>query len=511
MIARVETTCHHPAPVLSGIARQVPMVHHHFGKFLILCLFSSALGQLALAQQPDSTPSEGSATATVDEGSAAQAAWTGVCGSAADGTFPAGVTIPDSALGTHLCRVLDLVNLGVSGTTGPELEALVTPEFAAQVPGAMLRLVLAQLHTQLAPLTLRTLDVAPDGLSARGILDSGESGPFSVSMVIEPTGENRMAGLLFAPAPEADLQAPDTWDEFLPMLADVAPDHTLFVAEVVDGACVPVQAVRQDEAFPLGSTFKLYVLHALASQIVAGQHSWTETLPIQDDLRSLPSGTMQNDPVGTVWELAHYARQMISISDNTATDHLMHLVGEEAIQQALIATENSAIERMQPFLSTRDMFILKGAPESQLQSWLEAPDAAARRTLYETIQSTTTEGIRPWTAPRAVDSVEWFASGEDLCDLMVSLHDLVDDGAGQTLRDVLSVNPGIPQPPGRWNYFGYKGGSEPGVLNLTWYAERADGRVFFISIGFMNTGVALNDNLGASLAGYALNLAAATP
>jgi hypothetical protein len=57
----------------------------------------------------------------------------------------------------------------------------------------------------------------------------------------------------------------------------------------------------------------------------------------------------------------------------------------------------------------------------------------------------------------------------------------------------------------------YKGGSEPGVLHLNWYAERADGRVFFIGIGFMNTLVALNDQLGASVAAYALNLAAATP
>jgi hypothetical protein len=488
------------------------MVRQRFTRVLVAIMLGATVAGLAIAQEDPAIPAEGFTDGGRDEGSAAPLpAWTGVCGSAADGTFPADVSVPDSPLGTHLCRVLDLVNQGVTGTTGPELEALVTPEFVAQVPGAMLRLVLAQLHTQLAPLTLRTLEVAPDGFSARGILDSRESGPFSVSIVLEPGGEHRMSGLLFAPAPEADLRAPLTWDDFLPLLANAAPDHTLYVAEVVHGACVPVQAVRQDEAFPLGSAFKLYVLHALASQVIAGQRSWTETLAIQDALRSLPSGTMQNDPVGTTWELAHYARQMISISDNTATDHLMHLIGEDAIQQALVDTGNSAIDRMQPFLSTRDLFVLKGAPESPLQSWLEAPDADARRALHNNLRTTSIADIRPWNAPRAVDSVEWFASGEDLCDLMVSLHQLAGEGAGQTVRDVLSVNPGIPQPPGRWNYLAYKGGSEPGVLHLDWYAERADGRVFFISIGFMNTTASLNDNLGASLAGYALQLAAATP
>jgi len=487
------------------------MVSRRMCRFLVTGALSVMITGPIEAQETTSPAAEGSNSAVTVEGSAVDVPWTGMCGSAADGTFPSDVTIPDSPLGAHLCRVLDLVNHGVTGTTGPELEALVTPEFAAQVPGAMLRLVFAQLQTQLSPLTLRSLQIAPDGLSARGILDSRESGPFSVSLVLEPTGENRMAGLLFAPAPEADLQAPGTWDELMPMLADVAPDHTLFVAEVVDGECVPVHGVRQADAFPLGSAFKLYVLHALASQIIAGQRTWTDTLPIEDELRSLPSGTMQNDPVGTAWELAHYARQMIAISDNTATDHLMHLVGEDALQQVLLATGNSAIERMQPFLSTRDMFILKGAPDSPLQSWLDAADEDTRRALHDTLQSMSTEGIRPWTAPRAVDSVEWFASGEDLCDLMVSLHHLAEGGAGQTVRDILSVNPGIPQPPGRWNYMAYKGGSEPGVLHLNWYAERADGRVFFIGIGFMNTLVALNDQLGASVAAYALNLAAATP
>jgi hypothetical protein len=33
-----------------------------------------------------------------------------------------------------------------------------------------------------------------------------------------------------------------------------------------------------------------------------------------------------------------------------------------------------------------------------------------------------------------------------------------------------------------WRYIAFKGGSEPGVLSLTWYLERADGRAFVLSI-----------------------------
>ena len=31
-----------------------------------------------------------------------------------------------------------------------------------------------------------------------------------------------------------------------------------------------------------------------------------------------------------------------------------------------------------------------------------------------------------------------------------------------------------------WPYVAFKGGSEPGVLTLAWYAEREDGRAFVV-------------------------------
>ncbi len=43
------------------------------------------------------------------------------------------------------------------------------------------------------------------------------------------------------------------------------------------------------------------------------------------------------------------------------------------------------------------------------------------------------------------------------------------------MLDTLAVNPGMPVDKARWPYVGFKGGSEPGVLQLTWLL-RARGR-----------------------------------
>jgi len=54
--------------------------------------------------------------------------------------------------------------------------------------------------------------------------------------------------------------------------------------------------------------------------------------------------------------------------------------------------------------------------------------------------------------------IEWFFSTRQLCKLMQQVQDL----------PLMSVNPaGHLVDPGNWKHIAFKGGSEPGVLNLT--------------------------------------------
>ena len=48
------------------------------------------------------------------------------------------------------------------------------------------------------------------------------------------------------------------------------------------------------------------------------------------------------------------------------------------------------------------------------------------------------------------------------------------------MLDVLGKNSGIELDKAAWPYVGFKGGNEPGVLNLTWLARRADDKWFVI-------------------------------
>jgi beta-lactamase class A len=77
---------------------------------------------------------------------------------------------------------------------------------------------------------------------------------------------------------------------------------------------------------------KLYVLHALGDAVAAGKLSWDQPLTVTAQLKSLPSGVLQYEPEGTQISVLDAAAKMISISDNTAADMLIHLVGRSAVE-----------------------------------------------------------------------------------------------------------------------------------------------------------------------------------
>jgi len=65
---------------------------------------------------------------------------------------------------------------------------------------------------------------------------------------------------------------------------------------------------------------------------------------------------MGRSEVGANGELAN---RMISISDNTATDHLLLTVGREAVESIQAAMGHSAPGLNAPFITTRELFVLK--------------------------------------------------------------------------------------------------------------------------------------------------------
>ena len=72
----------------------------------------------------------------------------------------------------------------------------------------------------------------------------------------------------------------------------------------------------------------------------------------------------------------------------------------------------------------------------------------------------------------AIDAVEWFASAADLARVM----DWLRRNGDETTHGILAISPGMPRPAAApYGYIGFKGGSEPGVINLTWLVRNNAG------------------------------------
>ena len=187
------------------------------------------------------------------------------------------------------------------------------------------------------------------GLDARIAADSTE-----FFVVLDLDVNDQIVGLLVQPAEIPTLEnPPTTLDEAADRLAGFG-EASMLAAEVVGNECVPIHAVETDRPVPLGSAFKLYVLGAVADAVAAGDLAWTDQIVITDELKSVPSGILQDREDGSTTTVREAAELMISISDNTATDLLINLLGRERVEQAQAIYGHSQPELNIPFLTTRE-------------------------------------------------------------------------------------------------------------------------------------------------------------
>ncbi len=424
------------------------------------------------------------------------------------------ITLPATPVGKRLQWVLDALNSASVQLTAADVTVAFAPSFLAQLSIDQLNTALQQVAAA-GPFTVVSYTPVPGGFQAEARID-GPTASLSVGIAVDATAPNRIAGLLFKPVTSGPSAAPiGSWDEVDTALRGLVPEPSMLAAEIKVGRCAPMHTLGASQSLAIGSAFKLYVLGELAHQVSAGTVTWDQQLAVRDDWKSLPSGTMQNEAAGTQHTLAEFARQMISISDNTAADHLIHTLGRANVEQNLPAMGLADPSRMTPFITTRDMFVLKAAKDADLAKTYLAADAAGRRALLDGAVASTpiaATDLADWTTPRQIDTLEWFASTADLCAAMATLRDLGGKPGLGPVLDILAVNPGMPVDSARWPYVGFKGGSEPGVLQLTWLLRRADNRWFVLSITLDDPASAADHTLAAvGLAQGAMNLLSAVP
>ncbi len=376
--------------------------------------------------------------------------------------------------------------------------SLFSKAFLGQIPPAQVKAIAGRLTEQLGPARAVQKVEARSRISGT-VFIAFERGTVQFELAVEPDPPHLIQGLLVAGTKVKD----DSFARIAEELKRLPGRTSLAVARL--GSAAPVMLGMNEPARPtaVGSAFKLFLLAELDRQIRAGERRWTDVVPLTH--RSLPSGFLQDWPPGSQLTLQTLATLMISQSDNSAADTLLHLLGRERVEAVLGLVGVQDAQRNRPFLSTMEAFALKGGEPALARAWL-AGDEGERRALLGRVAGTGAERIdiaRLAARPNLIESVEWFASAEDLVRTMDWLR---RNGSRETL-DILAVNPGLARAAGgRFGYVGYKGGSETGVIAMAYLVKDEAGGWHALAASWNNPLAKVDEDRFALLLTRALGL-----
>lgn len=339
------------------------------------------------------------------------------------------------------------------------------PAFLSAIPEAQLRQIADGIAAEHGELT--GVDEVKPGPNFSGqFLLRFERAVAKVLLQLEPSAPYRIAGLRITAVTPLDDGPPRLLADYVAL-----PGQSGFGLYRLN-AEGPLSVLTKGAArqMAIGSTFKLWVLDAVAEDVAAGRLLWDQVVPLGK--RSFPSGITQDWPENAPVTVETLATLMISLSDNTATDTLMRLVGRERIAVRVIASGHDEPERMLPMLTTWEAFTLKSQSPERIAAYVAA-NRAERSALLDALKPAA--DVTANSRPASILSIEWFASANDVAGVLDALRRRRDP----RVLAILGVAPHLPpDAAAQFARIGYKGGSEPGVLNLSWLLQRKDGHWF---------------------------------
>ncbi|CAG1002057.1 hypothetical protein PHYC_02965 [Phycisphaerales bacterium] len=255
---------------------------------------------------------------------------------------------------------------------------------------------------------------------------------------------------------------------------------------------LPVYEIEEREANGVGSAFRLWPLATMAQRVADGKAAWTDTVTIKDEWKAIPGGATEQMPAGTTFTLGEIALRSAARNDSTATDHLFHTAGREAVEE-YIKTTFKYQGRSFPLLSTRELLFLKLHKNKDLLTRYAENMAEVRRELLakDGISGGTPnwDAFEDWSTPREVARVEWFASAKDQCGVLADLRRLeqlpgMEPLAAATRIDAAAGQGGIVLDASKWPDVRHVAGIEPGVISYAWLLKRADGRWYTMAMAW---------------------------
>jgi beta-lactamase class A len=368
-------------------------------------------------------------------------------------------------------RAADLIGL-LDGRTEPD--TLFSPAFLAQVPAAQVKTVAAGLKASHG--TVGKVNRIEAGSATSGaVFVEYERAIIRFNMAIAAAPPNLIEGLIVAGTEVRGDSIRTVFGELTALPGEVS----IAAAVLEDGGPSNFLTQKADMPLAIGSSFKLFILAELVRSVKAGERKYGDVVTL--DRRSLPSGILQDWPKGAPITLHSLAALMISRSDNTATDALLQALGRDRVEAMMATVGVKAPERNRPFLSTREAFALKMGDPAALRAW-SAADEAGRRAILSgalaAVDAASLDVSKLSGRPLAIGEVEWFASAADL----VRTLDWIRRSGDSNALDILAINPGLGRAAAEgFSYMGFKGGSEPGVLNTSFLLRNKAGKWIAVS------------------------------
>ena len=147
-----------------------------------------------------------------------------------------------------------------------------------------------------------------------------------------------------------------SWKDIDTELTKSGARYSYQVSKVNDGKCDLVAGTNTDLSLPLASIFKLYVLLAVADAVKDGTVRWDDQLTVTKEGKAVGAAGLEELEPGTQVSVKTAAQQMISASDNMATDLLIARLGPGAVERALVAAGHHDPASMTPFPTTHELF-----------------------------------------------------------------------------------------------------------------------------------------------------------
>ena len=245
------------------------------------------------------------------------------------------------------------------------------------------------------------------------------------------------------------------------------------------GQCSTIAELNSTQLAATASIFKLWVLGGVARAIENGTVAPEDLIPLQASQLG-PGGTINIEPLGTLFSVLDMATLMIGISDNTATDHMHHLVGRALIGQVIDSYGLAQPNVLKPLLDISEQFhLFFSFPLATSLAYVNGTEAYQQQFIDNNIVplGPYVSGTGAYSNMQLLTSGSWRASPMDICAAFAHHRRHPQGSDAMVLVDhALGAQSAQPEVRNVWDRVWYKGGSLSGgdgyhVLTHAWMLE----------------------------------------